>query len=103
MERCAKTQKELEHLTFELESCLGSICTGISTLSDVEIILGQLVVKMDEVMHKGFEKAYYQEHARIIRLLSSLMYFSVEKLNLDFKNAQHIHLALSKGQICPSA
>lgn len=52
----------------------------VESLSDVEVVLGQLRDSMDGAVYRGEERIYYHEHHRTIRILNELMYYLMKEL-----------------------
>jgi hypothetical protein len=79
---------DLEMLSNELDSQLGSIGATLRTLNDVENLFMQLTEDMEEAVHRGEERFHFQEHHRTIRVLSKLMYHAMNEINEHYEKAE---------------
>ncbi|PEW67202.1 hypothetical protein CN448_20010 [Bacillus cereus] len=81
-------EDNLRDLVHEMDYSCGSIGLSISTLVDVEILLGHLVEGMNEAVYKGEEMAYYKEHHRKLRVYQNLIHHTVNELCTEHEKAE---------------
>jgi hypothetical protein len=89
-------QEGLNTLVFDLDSEIGGIGNCVSTLVDLEIEFGQLVSSMETANYRGQARYYYDEHFRKIRILSELLYHTINDLNKDYDKVDKI-----RDSLCP--
>lgn len=79
---------DLKSIAFNLDEEINSIGISLDKLVDAEILLGQLVEDMYQAVHQGQEKAYYQVHFRMVRIISYLYRHSVDELSKKLEKAE---------------
>jgi hypothetical protein len=89
--------QNLNEIVFKLDDEVSSIGVSVNRLLDAEILLDQLVDAMDKAIRKGEEKAYYQEHFRMVKVLSYFISNSVEDLSRDYEKTAATSQELFKG------
>lgn len=82
--------ESIRSLAFELENELGSIGNKVEILKDVQVLMGHLREDMDGVVYRNEQAAYYKENHRMVRVLSELLYYTVNDLNRLYDNADKL-------------
>jgi len=85
---CAESN--LREIVYELDEEIGEIGAKVSTLEDVEILLGRLMEDMDRVVSKGEQNFYFHEFHRKLRVYWQLINYTTSGLNKDFEKAEEL-------------
>ncbi|PKG22743.1 hypothetical protein [Niallia nealsonii] len=80
----------LKNLTWDLTNEIASVGTKVETLKDVQVLMAHLREDMDGAVYRNEEAAYYKENHRMVRVLSELLYYTVNDLNRIYDNADKI-------------
>ncbi|PEP49724.1 MULTISPECIES: hypothetical protein [Bacillus] len=80
----------LKKFTHELDHELGSLGLSVSTLEDVEILLGHLLENINAAAHKGEEMYYFREFHRKLRVYWRLLNHTMNELNKEYERVDEI-------------
>ncbi|MES1050643.1 hypothetical protein FOA24_14945 [Bacillus thuringiensis] len=83
-------ESNLREIVYELDDGIGQIGAKVSTLEDVEVLLGRLVEDMDRVVSKGEEKYYFHEFHRKMRVYWRLINYTMSELHKDYEKAAEL-------------
>ncbi|EOP82978.1 hypothetical protein IGM_05173 [Bacillus cereus HuB4-4] len=83
-------KSNLREIVYELDEEIGSIGAKVSTLEDVETLLGRLMEDIDRAVHKGEEIYYFKEFHRKLRVYWKLINYTTSGLNKDFEKAEEL-------------
>lgn len=85
-----ENKKSLSKLVYDLDDELGNIGLRRNTLVDIEEMFSMLVTDMDNKVHRGEEKIYFDEWHRELRVLSELMNYTMKAFNKHCESADEI-------------
>jgi hypothetical protein len=86
--------QSLRKLTHDLDFGLGAVGATISDLVDVQILLDQLVVKMDDSVYRGEERYYYREHHRLLKVYANLIRYLMNDISGEYERIDKVHSTL---------
>ncbi|HDX9541498.1 MULTISPECIES: hypothetical protein [Bacillus] len=83
-------ESNLKNFTSELDGELGSLGVSVATLTDVEVLLAQLVEDMDTAVYKGEEIYCFRGFHRKLRVYWRLLNHTMNELNKEYERVDEI-------------
>lgn len=80
--------ESLSNAAFELNNQVASIGARLETLEDIKVLFVHLREDMDAVALKKEEQFYYKENHRMVRILSELLFYTINDLTETYKETE---------------
>lgn len=75
-----KKEKSIQETAFNLEETTTKLGSKVDTLEDIKNKFLMVVTEMNEAVYRGDQHFFYEQHHRDLRILSELMYHTVDGL-----------------------
>lgn len=86
--------RQLQSLAHEVDNSISAFAYHVECLKDIQVKLSHLREDMDTAVHRGLERIAFEEHHREIRVLSELMRYLMNDVQMSYEKAERVNQKL---------